>query len=355
MRGRDSSRSRAQLNNPKFLFLVVTLLLFVPVLACRDTQPSTLKLAYITNGVASFWTIAEAGVRAAGKELNIDARTYMPAQGLADQKRILEDILARGVDGIAISLIDPSNQIGMVNEAAHQVPLITSDADCPGSDRILYLGMDNYEAGRMVGRMVREAMPQGGTLAIFIGRLEQDNARKRRQGTIDEILGRTPDPKRYDTPGVPLEGAGFSIVGTYTDQFDRTKAKANVEDVISRFPNINGFITLFAYNTPAALEALKQVGKLGKVNVFSFDEAFETLQGIKDGTVVGTVVQDPYRYGYESIKVLASIARKTDPRVPESKMILIPARTITKTNVDSFWSELKANLGGSNPSDPAAG
>ena len=54
----------------------------------------------------------------------------------------------------------------------------------------MYVGMDNYRAGRMAGALVKEALPEGGNVVIFIGRLEQDNSKRRRQGTIDEILDR---------------------------------------------------------------------------------------------------------------------------------------------------------------------
>jgi ribose transport system substrate-binding protein len=66
--------------------------------------------------------------------------------------------------------------------------------------------MDNYTAGRMCGELVREALPKGGKVMLFIGRLEQDNARLRRQGVIDALLGRPHDPKNFDPPGKVLQG-----------------------------------------------------------------------------------------------------------------------------------------------------
>ncbi len=76
------------------------------------------KIAFVTNGVASFWTIAAAGVKAAARDLNVNAETLMPAEGISDQKRIVEDLLTRGVDGIAISPIDPANQTDLINQAS---------------------------------------------------------------------------------------------------------------------------------------------------------------------------------------------------------------------------------------------
>lgn len=164
------------------------------------------RFAFVSNGVASFWTIASVGVGTAGRELGVNTEVLMPAEGIADQKRMIEDLVTRGVQGIAVSPIDAENQVELLNQAAGKTRLITHDSDAPKSNRLVYIGMDNYSAGRLCGELVREALPEGGKVMLFIGRLEQDNARLRRQGVIDALLGRSHDPKRYDPPGKVLQG-----------------------------------------------------------------------------------------------------------------------------------------------------
>ncbi len=306
------------------------------------------KVAYVTNGVASFWVIAESGVKKGGAEFDATVEVLMPAEGISDQKRMIEDALTKGFDGIAVSPIDPENQTDLLNKAAKYANVITHDSDAPKSDRLCYIGVDNYSAGLMCGELARKSLPDGGKVAIFIGRLEQDNSKRRRQGTIDGLLGRKPDPTRFDPPDQEIKEAGYHIVGTYTDQFDRAQGKANAEDVLSRHPDIAGMIGLFAYNPPLMLEALKQGDKLNKVKVIAFDEADETLQGIIDGTVEGTIVQNPFEYGRQSVRILAGLSRgKTlaELGVPESNFVDIPARTIEKDSVEEFWAELNKNLG----------
>ena len=303
------------------------------------------RIAYVTNGVADFWKIAEAGADAAGDEFDVEVEVLMPTGGVTDQKRMLEDLVTRGVDGIAVSPIDAANQIDVIDAAAARTNVITHDSDAPGSQRLAYVGMDNYDAGRMAGRLLREALPDGGEVFVFVGRLEQDNARLRRQGLIDEVLGREPDSSRYDEPGSPVEGNGYTVLGTLTDQFDRAKAKANVEDVLSRHPDVDCMVGLFAYNPPLILEALEGAGRLGEVVVVGFDEDDETLQGIKDGNVVGTVVQNPYEYGRMSVEILAKLARDADPGLAEGGMVAIPARTIRAEDVEAFWNDLRVKTG----------
>ena len=308
--------------------------------------PQGPSFAFITNGVADFWTIAQLGAEKAGKDLGVDVTVVMPS-GITDQTRKIEDLLTRGIDGIAISPIDPANQIDAINKAAAETILITHDSDAPGTDRLMYIGMDNYLAGLMCGELVRKALPEGGEVMIMIGRVDQDNAKGRRQGCIDAILGREPDSSRADPIGEVLtsEDGKYKVLGTMTDQFDRAKGKANAEDTLNGHPNISAMVGLFTYNPPLIMEALDRAGKLGEVKVIAFDEDEVSLQGIKDGTVAGTVVQDPYQYGYESIRVLNELAKKNNSVIPENKFIDIPARVIHKFNVDEFWADLKEKTG----------
>jgi ribose transport system substrate-binding protein len=295
--------------------------------------------------VADFWEHAEAGAKAAEKDLGVGVTVIMP-NNMADQTRKIEDLLVRGTNGIAISPIDPANQVEILNEAAGETNLITHDSDAPQSNRLVYVGMDNYQAGIMCGQTMREALPDGGKVMIFIGRLDQDNGKRRRQGFIDAFLDRDQDPERVDPPGDELKSADgkYIIVGTMTDQFDRAKAKANGEDALTRHPDLAGMVGLFEYNPPLIVEALDRAGKLGKVKVMAFDENNVTLQGIKDGNVVATVVQNPYQYGYKSIEVLNELHKGNKAVVPENKFIDIPARVITKETVDAFWQEIKDRL-----------
>jgi ribose transport system substrate-binding protein len=299
-------------------------------------------VAYVTNGIASFWVIAEKGAQAGGREFGASVLVRMPPKGVADQKRMVEELLTLGVSGIAISPIDPANQQDVLDEIAAHTLLITHDSDAPQSKRLCYIGMDNYDAGRMCGELVKEAMPEGGSVMIFVGRLGQLNARLRRQGVIDELLDRDRDASRYDEPGRVLEGTKYVILDTRTDDFDFAKAKSLAQDAIARYPDLGCMVGLFAYNPPKCHEAVKEAGKLGRIKIVAFDEEDETLQAIVDGEIHGTVVQNPYLYGYHSVRILAGLARGDRTVVPAGGFLDIPARKITQPNVRSFWAELKS-------------
>jgi len=195
----------------------------------------------------------------------------------------------------------------------------------------------------MCGKLAREGC-KGGKVAIFIGRLEQDNAKRRRQGFIDGLLGRTPDPTRYDEPSKVFTEAGYTIVGTWTDSFDRAKAKANIEDVMIKHPDLALMTGLFEYNSTLAVEVIRQTGKQGKVQLAAFDEGADVIAAIKEGFVLGTVVQDPYGYGYESVRVLNAFCKGDMSMVPANGVINIPAKVIKQDNAEAFWKDLKAKI-----------
>lgn len=327
-------------------------------------------VAFVTNGIASFWVIAQKGAEKAGEELGVNVEVRMPPQGVTDQKRMVQELLAQGIDGIAISPIDPDNQNDLLQEIADNSILVTQDSDAPDSPRQCYIGMDNYAAGRMCGELVKDALPDGGEIVLFVGRLGQANARLRRQGVIDELMDRSHDNTRYDKPGKVIKNEKYTILETRTDDFDFPQAKANAQDAIAKYPNLKCMVGLFAYNPPLCLEAIRDGGRLSgntattsssgtgnnsstqkrqEIKVVSFDEDETSLQGIIDGTVVGTVVQNPYQYGYESVRVLNALANGDKSVIPENKIMHIPARKITKDNVKEFWAELKSLTSDADP------
>jgi len=303
-------------------------------------------VAFVTNQIAEFWNIAKVGCEDAQKDLGIKVEVRMPPEAnVVEQKRIVEDLINKGVKGIAISPLDADNQQAWINELAAKVPLITHDSDAPGTDRLLYIGMDNYRAGRMCGELVKQALPDGGNVVLFIGRLEQDNSKYRRQGVIDELLDRSEDKTRSDPVVGKIEGEKYTILATITDQGKPDQAQNKAEDAITSRPEMDAMVGLFEYNPPACIQALKQADKLGKIKLIGFDENEATLQGIKDGYVEGTVVQDPYQYGYKSVEVLKKIIEGDKSAIPESKYIDVPPRQVTKENVDEFWTTLNMQMG----------
>lgn len=286
-------------------------------------------VAFVTNNVSDFWKIAEAGVRQAEKDFNAKCDVRMPTQGTAlEQKEIIQDLIVKGVSGIAISPVSPDSQTKVLNDAAAKVKLICHDSDAPKSNRLCYIGTSNYEAGKVAGEELKKALPNGGKVMVFVGTLDAQNAAQRYQGVRDAV-----------------KGTGINILGVMTDNADHTKARANVEDTLVKHRDIAALVGLWSYNGPAIVNAVKAAGKVGKVVIVCFDEDEVTLQGIKDGAIYSTVVQKPYEFGYQSVKMLAAMARGENVDIPANKIIDTGVEVINKDNVDEFWAKLKKLTG----------
>ena len=274
----------------------------------------------------------------------------MARKGVVDQKRMMETLLAKGIDGIAVSPVDAENQTPFLNEVAENTILITNDSDAPKSKRLVFIGTNNYKAGRALGGLVKKALPDGGEVMLFVGRLEQLNARQRRQGVIDELLGRPEqsleqvnyDP--VDATNLAAEGSKYTILDTRTDNFDKARAKSNAEDAIAKYKDLKCMVGLFAYNSPSCIDAIKEADKLGAIKICGFDEQDALLQAIMDGQAYGTISQQPWEYGYESIKMLKKIS---DGIQPENAYQEVSFLEVTQDNIGEFWAKKKemAELG----------
>lgn len=310
------------------------------------TPGGRVAVAFITNNSYDFWKIAQRGTEKAAPEFDVDVEFKMPSGGgsAEEQRRIVEDLLAKGIKGIAISPNDAANQTEFFKEASKKAPLITQDSDLPDpSARRCYIGTDNYEAGRGVGKMVKQALPQGGKIIIYVGKLDVQNAVERRQGVLDELAG-----KQKGAIERPEDGSHFgnyTYITTMTDDGKREKCQQNAEDALVKYPDVACLIGLWEYNPPAILRAVTAAQKQGKVKIVGFDENPETLDGIRQGIVEGTVVQNPFMFGYEAVKILAGLARGDEsvlkrPDIDKENRIFVPHRVITKENVDAFEKEL---------------
>jgi ribose transport system substrate-binding protein len=308
-----------------FLYVIVAIASFLPTVF-GQSKDKPLSLAFLTNNPSDFWTIARAGCEQAVKEIpNVKLEFKMPADGTAaEQTRLFDDLLVKGIDGIALSPVDPANQTAMIDKGTEKALIITQDSDAPKSKRAFYVGTDNVAAGRQAGELIKKAIPDGGKIMLFVGKKDAQNAKERIQG-IEETL----------------KGSNVQILDVRTDDTDRVRAKQNVADTLVKYPDIACLVGLWSYNGPAIINATKDAGKVGKVKLVLFDEENDTLQGIKDGAVEATVVQNPYEFGRQALTLMSKKLRGEEITIPASHAFIVPTRAIDKSNVDEFWANLK--------------
>ena len=328
-------RSRAALLAAAFLLAAA--LTCLGSAACAQTSgpaagaAKKTRLAFVTNNPSDYWTICRKGTEAAARDLGtVQVEFVMPSDGgIATQKQDLDDLLAKGVRGIAISPVDPANETSYLNGVAARTNLITTDSDAAASRRLCYVGTDNHAAGVMAGRLIRKALPLGGPVMLFVGRRDAQNARDRIAGIRDA-----------------LRGSRITILGVRTDDADHARARKNVVDTLARHPHVAALVGIWSYNGPAIYSAVQEAGKTGKVKIIAFDEDSDTLNGIQAGAIYGTIAQQPYRFGYESVKLLAALARGDKRGIPAGRRLIIPTVAITRANLGAYQAQHKKQLAG---------
>lgn len=201
--------------------------------------------------------------------------------------------------------------------------VVTQDSDAPKSDRAVYIGTDNVAAGRQAGKLIKEALPNGGKIMLFVGKTDAHNARERLQG-IKEVLN----------------GTKVEIIDVRTDDADPARAKSNAANTLVKYPKISALVRIWSYNGPAIYNAVKKAGKTGKIKIICFDEEVETLNGIKERAIFGTVVHQPFEFGYQSVIAMNKILGGDKSVIPANKQIIVPTLVIQKDNVEEFQKKL---------------
>jgi ribose transport system substrate-binding protein len=289
------------------------------------------EIAFVVNGPSDFWKLAEAGVKRAQGELPdvTLAFRYPERADAAIQQRVVDDLIAAGADAVAVSVVDPATSTDAINRAAGQVPYFTFDSDAPQSNRIAYFGSSNVELGKMAGELMKAAMPNGGTCIGFVGLPGAANAMERIQGYNEAVAG-----------------TGLELIDVRGDDIDQTRARANVDDVLVANPDVNCMVGFYSYNPPRMYEALRDAGKLGQITVVAFDEDPITLGAVAEGSFAGTVVQQPFEWGYQGSKLIANYLGGDMSGVPADGIIIIPGIQVTPDNVAQFQADLQAKLAG---------
>jgi ribose transport system substrate-binding protein len=288
----------------------------------------------ITNGHSPFWDPMEVGLRKAAQEVGADASWDGPMNAtVADQKSLVEKYASQGYDGIGISSIEAAPMVPVIDRLVSRgIKVITLDSDTPGSKRIAYIGTNNFKAGQEAGRAAMKLMPGGGTFVAFVGNQSAQNARERIDGFKDAVKGRN-----------------ITVTDVMDDQKDPVQARRNVENVIqSRGAKVTGLLGVYSYNGPAIAEAVSTVKARDRYKIVVFDAEPKTLQELEAGYIDATVVQKPYEFGYQSVKLLAALIRDGEAKarqalkVPSDGIIDTGVEVVTPATVKDFCARLKA-------------
>jgi ribose transport system substrate-binding protein len=305
----------------QFALLAIPLTLAVQMNAtAKDVKD--LRIAVIPKVAVPFFDDCNNGAKAAADKLGVQYQWVVPqnTQG-STQVRILEDLISKKVDGIAISVNEPKSVEAAIKKAvASGIKVVTFDSDSANSGRSMYIGTINSAAGETMGESMAKAIDGEGEVAILTGQLGAANLNERITG-IKKSLSKYPKIK---------------VVATEGTEDDLAKAVSTTESLFRGHPALKGIFGVSQVGGPAVSKvmATKEFGsKKGAVKVFAFDDLPDTVKGVKEGYIQGIMVQRPVTMGKLAVEHLFD---QITGKEPAPKDVDTGVNVVTSQNLGSY-------------------
>lgn len=289
------------------------------------------------NTSLPYWQEAESGLTDSAKQLGVKAELTGPAAFSPNEElTAFQQAVAQKPSGIMLSASDPEIFKAPINTAILQgIPVICVDADVPGSNRVLFVGTDNFRAGQESGKRMGELLAGKGNVVV-ITIPAQFNLEERLRG-VNEALKKFP---------------GIKISKTIDDKGDSRNAYDAINSMFQGKDKPNGIIGLEASGGEGAADALHRVDLDGKIPIVAFDKDPETLEWIQRGAITATVVQKPYVMSYYGLKFLDDLHHnavhefkdwRTAPAAPMPAWVDTGTAIVDKNNLAAFKEALAAH------------
>ncbi len=306
--------------------------------------PRTTRLAFVTGGSDPYWQLAVRGAQRAAEDHDVQLQMHVlsQAEGIAEQIKTLVGLLdaeESQLDGVAVSPLNPTTQTLLINRLAERYFVVTYDSDAPLSNRHCYIGTSNYYAGQTCARMVSEAIQGQGKVALFLANQTKNNMIERRQGFEEELKSLAAEE------GVDGDSQ-IDVVQSLVDNGDPEQLKKNIREILSSTEGIDCLIGMNGYHGPLLVEVLDAEGMLGQVKVVAFDEAEATLGAIERGDIYATIAQDPYKFGYEAVQMVAALNNGKAVELPifGASQMTVPCGAIRQQELPAFRKRLAERL-----------
>jgi len=309
----------------KYLVILAGILGLLGGLTC-DSASKKITFALIPKSLSNpYWYAVREGMNAAAEKLNVQAEFIGPVQAdVAQQVNIIESLIARKIDGLAISPNDPDGIKDVIQRAmARGIPTLTFDSDSPESERLVYIGTNNYEAGREAGRQMIKFLNGTGKIGILTGGLGALNLNERIRGFREVIQEQAP---------------AIEVVTLQPCNDDNTQALNIMEDVTRSIPDLKAWFITGCWPLVSPKEALlNALGGREDIILIGFDTVKEELELVQAGVAHAIIGQRPYEMGYRAIEILYEIA--VHKKYPDQKIIATGIDVVTKENVDEFLNK----------------
>jgi ribose transport system substrate-binding protein len=274
------------------------------------------EIAVIPKGTThSFWKAIHAGAIKASRELDVKIYWNGPQKedDRAQQITVVEDFINLGVDGIVLAPLDDRALMRPVRDAVESnIPVVIMDSDLQGEDFISYVATDNYQGGVLAAERIGELLNGEGNLILVRYQVGSASTTNREMGFVDTIRNNFPQ-------------INFLVEDQYAGATTET-AYQLLENLLNRFPDVQGLFCPNESSTFGALRALQESGRAGSIKFVGFDSSPKLVQGLEQGHIHGLILQDPIKIGYMGVKqmVLHLRGNPIDKRVDTGVHLITP-------------------------------
>lgn len=273
-----------------------------------------------------YFDLSRDGCMAEAKKLGNVKCTYTGPvnQDAAAEVQTIQDLITRGIDGIAISVADAGSVQRVIAQGrAAGIPIITFDADAPNSKRQAYVGTNNLQLGQYLAEQLIKAHPTAGTYAMISGGPAAENLNERLKG-VREVLSKAGWKEISGSPTFCNDDSALGI--------------QQMTDLMTGNPNLSAIVAVGGWPlfTENAYDAFYNKHKSeidsGKLTVVSADTLPAELNILKRGEVAALVGQQPYAMGAKAMDILLQLkeGKTVDP------IQYVGLDVVTKDNVDQF-------------------
>ena len=293
-----------------------TLLALVPLAllacACGRSQASAerAEIAVIPKGTThEFWRSIHAGARKAGLDLDVDVLWQGPLRedDRADQIRVIEGMIARGVDGILCAPLDDAALAPPLAEAARMgIPVVVIDSGVDWDGQVSFVATDNRRGGELAGRHLARLL--GGEGRVLLLRYMEGSAstRAREEGFLAAVAAH---------PGIEVVSSDQHGGASSESAFQAS------ENLLNRFEALDGIFCPNESTTFGMLLALEDAERTDDVAFVGFDASAKLVEALRAGSIDALVVQDPFAMGELGVRAMVDhlagkeVARRVDTGV----------------------------------------
>ena len=296
----------------------------------EQAEDGTYTIAVIPKGTThEFWKSVHAGAIKASRELgNVEILWQGPLKedDREEQLQIVQNMIAGGVDALVLAPLDDRSLLRPVEEAKAQgIPTIVVDSDLQGDAHACFIATNNYKGGQLAGERVASLLDGKGKLIVIRYLEGSASTTNREEGFLSVIREKYPDIQI-------LSDNQYS--GTTTESAYRT-----AETLLNRFPDADAFFSPNESSTFGSLRALQERGLAGKMIFVGFDSSEKLIEGLRNGEIMGLMLQNPFQMGYQGLKTaVAYLNGETIPDVIDTGAVLATPDNIDDPDITALLS-----------------